>query len=572
MRYRVLAAVCLTVLILAPVAHAKSSYRTSFRNTYNATYGVTGSRIDNCTLCHPGGDTGSLNSYANAYANAGHNFKTIESYDSDGDGYTNLQEIAAKTYPGDASDKPTPTTGSLTVTILPAEAVTAGAQWRVGTNSYQNSGATVTGLAAGSVNVNFKTVAGWTTPAEQSVTITAGGTATASGTYAQLALVPDVVGQPQAAASTLIGGAGLLVGTITEEYSNTVPSGTVIAQNPSAGSYAAPGTAVALTVSKGVQMVTVPYVLGETQEAAGTLITGAGLVLGTITEEYSSTVPAGLVVGQTPSSGDSVAAGTAVDLTVSKGVAPLSVPNVVGQPQASASLLIVDAGLVVGTITQEYSMTVPAGIVITQTPSAGELVAPDTAVLLTVSKGVQPVITGSVVINKGAASTNTASVSLFLTWSSNAVRMRFSDNGSTWTAWEPLKAIRAYTLPAGDGYKTVRVQFMDIANNRSVTYSDYILMDVTPPTGSITINNGAASTSSTYVVLSLSWSDGAGSGVRYMRFSNDGAHWTAWTTPAPTMTYMLPLPSGTQTVRVQYRDAAGNVSAAVNDYIRVLPA
>ncbi len=53
-------------------------------------------------------------------------------------------------------------------------------------------------------------------------------------------------------------------------------------------------------------------------------------------------------------------------------------------------------------------------------------------------------------------------------------RVRFSDNGSTWTGWELPKATRAYTLPAGLGYHTVRAQYLDAAGNYSPVYSDYI--------------------------------------------------------------------------------------------------
>jgi hypothetical protein len=52
--------------------------------------------------------------------------------------------------------------------------------------------------------------------------------------------------------------------------------------------------------------------------------------------------------------------------------------------------------------------------------------------------------------------------------------MRFSDDGAHWTAWELPKATRAYTLPAGSGYHTVRVQYLDGANNYSPVYSHYI--------------------------------------------------------------------------------------------------
>jgi formylglycine-generating enzyme required for sulfatase activity len=61
--------------------------------------------------------------------------------------------------------------------------------------------------------------------------------------------------------------------------------------------------------------------------------------------------------------------------------------------------------------------------------------------------------------------------------------MRFSDNGSTWTAWETPTATRPHTLPAGLGYHTVRVQYLDGANNYSLVCNDYIKL-VEPAPGS----------------------------------------------------------------------------------------
>ena len=184
-------------------------------------------------------------------------------------------------------------------------------------------------------------------------------------------------------------------------------------------------------------------------------------------------------------------------------------------------------------------------------------------------------ITGSIAINNNQSVTKSADVNLNLTWGggsgSGVVRMRFSDNGANWSAWEPLKATRAYTLPAGDGYKTVRVQFLDQDGNRSDVFSDYIRVDATAPTGGISINGGAWGTYSTAVTLSLSWNDGTGTGVTGMRFSSDGANWTLWEPVATTRSFTLPGPAGSyNTVRVQYRDRAGNYSAVYNDYIKVL--
>ena len=73
--------------------------------------------------------------------------------------------------------------GSLTVDLSPAGAVSAGAQWRVDGGSYYNSGETVTSLTPGSHTVSFKTVTGYTTPADKIVAITSGVNTPDSGTY-----------------------------------------------------------------------------------------------------------------------------------------------------------------------------------------------------------------------------------------------------------------------------------------------------------------------------------------------------------------------------------------------------
>jgi hypothetical protein len=93
------------ILLLAPQVMARSSYLSTFETTYPA---AAGSRIDACNLCHnspSGGDA--RNPYGLSYASSGHNFVSIENTDSDGDGYTNLQEIKSLTFPGDANDHPT---------------------------------------------------------------------------------------------------------------------------------------------------------------------------------------------------------------------------------------------------------------------------------------------------------------------------------------------------------------------------------------------------------------------------------------------------------------------------------
>ena len=74
-------------------------------------------------------------------------------------------------------------TVALQVTLGPAAAITAGAQWQVDGGTWQNSAATVGNLSAGNHTLGFKTISGWTTPANQTVAIKANSVAKATGTY-----------------------------------------------------------------------------------------------------------------------------------------------------------------------------------------------------------------------------------------------------------------------------------------------------------------------------------------------------------------------------------------------------
>ena len=194
--------------------------------------------------------------------------------------------------------------------------------------------------------------------------------------------IPNVIGSPQGNAQAALLVKGLTVGTVTTANSATVPIGTVISQNPSAGSTVALGSAVALVVSLGVA---VPNVVGVAQAAAQTAITTAGLTVGNVTKVNSATVAIGHVISQTPAAGSNVAPGSGVALVVSLGIA---VPNVVGLTQTAAQTAITTAGLTVGNVTKANSATVAIGHVISQTPAAGSNVAPGSGVALVVSLGI----------------------------------------------------------------------------------------------------------------------------------------------------------------------------------------
>ena len=136
--------------------------------------------------------------------------------------------------------------------------------------------------------------------------------------------------------------------------------------------------------------VSVPNVVGDTQASASTAITGAGLAVGSVSMTSSPTAASGAVISESPAAGTSVAPGSAVSLTVSTGPATASVPNVVGDAQATAATAITGAGLTVGTVTNTSSSTVAAGDIISELPAAGTSVSKGSAVNLTVSTGPVP--------------------------------------------------------------------------------------------------------------------------------------------------------------------------------------
>lgn len=76
-------------------------------------------------------------------------------------------------------------TGSLTVSISPDAAIAAGARWKLDNGVEQQSGATLSGVTAGSHTLSFTAVSGFATPSEQTVTVQANQTATASGIYSE---------------------------------------------------------------------------------------------------------------------------------------------------------------------------------------------------------------------------------------------------------------------------------------------------------------------------------------------------------------------------------------------------
>jgi len=188
------------------------------------------------------------------------------------------------------------------------------------------------------------------------------------------------------------------------------------------------------------------------------------------------------------------------------------------------------------------------------------------------SASIAGVSKGSVSINAGAHYCNSTSVTLVLraVAPGNTVsQMRFSNDGTSWSGWETYAASKSWTLVSGsDGSRTVYVQYKDAAGNTTDSITDTITLDTTLPTGSLSIDSGAAYCASTSATIAISATD-ADSGVSLMRLSNDNSTWSPWLGyGAADKAWVLSSGEGEKTVYVQYKDRAENVpSGNITDTI-----
>lgn len=134
-------------------------------------------------------------------------------------------------------------------------------------------------------------------------------------------IVPNLVDKYAIEVGLILGEAGLSEGTMTEENSDKVVAGKVISQNPTHGTPANENDKVDYVVSLGpkITYVVMPSLANKTLEEARAIIAQYGLVVGEITPEPSDTVEEGKVINQSVGTGQEVAIGTTVWLTVSSG-------------------------------------------------------------------------------------------------------------------------------------------------------------------------------------------------------------------------------------------------------------
>ncbi|MEW6637434.1 MAG: Stk1 family PASTA domain-containing Ser/Thr kinase [Actinomycetota bacterium] len=196
--------------------------------------------------------------------------------------------------------------------------------------------------------------------------------------------VPGVVGQPAEEAQKALEEAGFEV-RVEEKESSEEKAGQVIDQNPEGGT-ADVGSEVRITVGTGPEMVAVPDIpYGYTTDQAAALLEESNLELGDVSEAHSTEIAEGGVLDQNPRPGVEVEEGSAVDITISAGPAPVEVPNVVGQDVSSAAATLASVGLAYET--QRVRSNKPPNTVVRTAPTAGTVLEQGSVVTLFYSSG-----------------------------------------------------------------------------------------------------------------------------------------------------------------------------------------
>jgi serine/threonine protein kinase/beta-lactam-binding protein with PASTA domain len=206
------------------------------------------------------------------------------------------------------------------------------------------------------------------------VLLLAAGAAGAGWWYAagRWASAPNLFNLTSSAAISKAKAAHVTVKIGDPVVSDKVAANYVAQQSPSASHKVLRGDAITIHLSSGPQLYQVPIF----DPAGGTSLVDyqTALIAAHLNiveaQQFSPTVQAGNVVSVTPTPGTSEKAETTVTVTVSQGPAPIPIVDYTNQPAQAATQLLIAAGFKV-TQTQDFSATVAAGSVISQTPNNG---------------------------------------------------------------------------------------------------------------------------------------------------------------------------------------------------------
>jgi beta-lactam-binding protein with PASTA domain/predicted Ser/Thr protein kinase len=200
------------------------------------------------------------------------------------------------------------------------------------------------------------------------------------------ATVPGVVGKSSTDAVAALVGAGLKANP--QNVPSDQPAGTVVAQDPKAGTVIVQGSTVRMNVSTGPKQVFLPSVVGLQYDQASAQLQAAGFAVRRT--DVDSDQPSGQVVDQTPSGNQQVADHSSVVLQVSKGPTTATVPDVLNQDSTTAQTTLAEANFKVKIVYSDTSDPTQDNHVISQDPPGNTQAKPNSKVTITVGRYVAP--------------------------------------------------------------------------------------------------------------------------------------------------------------------------------------
>ena len=197
--------------------------------------------------------------------------------------------------------------------------------------------------------------------------------------------VPDLVGLTPARADHRAEARGLALKIVDHKRTLAQPEGRIVAQSRAEGRIEE-GSTLRVVLSSGPPKVAVPPVTGLLRDGAEAKLRAAHLTVGHVVSRHSGR-PEGLVLAQEPAEGK-LERGTKIDLVVSAGLRPVTVPDVLGMSRAKAAKTLEKAGFSVE-VGNGYSDSVPEGDVISTAPGGGVSTRRGSKVEVVVSSGPQ---------------------------------------------------------------------------------------------------------------------------------------------------------------------------------------
>ncbi len=216
----------------------------------------------------------------------------------------------------------------------------------------------------------------------------------------------NVVGLSEESAVEKLDAAGIAY-EIKRVYSDKMESGTVISQSIEEDAELKEGDVVTLEVSKGMEEIDVPDVVGKSLEDARKELENAGFVVEE-EKEYDDEVSENYIISQSPEGGKTAAKGATIEIVVSRGkeVKVAKVPDLKKKTVSEAEAALTEVKLTLGNVSQEYSDSVKEGTVISQSIAAGTEVKEETAIDIVISKGKKPTSTAYRVSFRGSINNN----------------------------------------------------------------------------------------------------------------------------------------------------------------------